>query len=312
MATASAHASHYIYIDGQTSEVADGVSYSHYLENVNTTVADQKLVNSDGANGAFGSSSSPGSLKAYSHAATTGVNLPIEPYIWARAQYTDVILVEGSGPVTMSFTMPTTGTLDPGSWDALGSASLDVGTQDAQLLFLTYRVHMNNGSETVERNVMSGQVTVDPGTRIYLHGTLVAAIKMVRSNPLALMSGVDFSHTSESFISLLTPGGSLLSESGHSYSVTSGDFNEDGYVGAADLTAWATGFGTPSGATHLQGDADGDSDVDGGDFLVWQRQLESAPAFIATIAAPEPHSFLLSSLALFGFSCARRRFYGKC
>jgi hypothetical protein len=211
----------------------------------------------------------------------------------------------------MLFTMPTTGTLDPGSWDALGSAHLDIGTQNAPLLFLTYQVRMNNGTETVEQNVTSGQITVDPGTRIYLHGTLVAAIKMVRSNPLALMSGVYFSHTSESFIKILTPGGSISTESGHSYSLTSADFDEDGHVRGADLAAWKTGFGMPNGATHPQGDGDGDGDVDGSDFLVWQRQLESPSAFSSTVAAPEPQSFFLCSLAAYGFAYAHRRHLGR-
>ena len=52
----------------------------------------------------------------------------------------------------------------------------------------------------------------------------------------------------------------------------------------ADLTAWRGGFGRTTGATKLQGDADGDRDVDGRDFLVWQRQV-SAPV---AAAVPEP------------------------
>jgi hypothetical protein len=53
------------------------------------------------------------------------------------------------------------------------------------------------------------------------------------------------------------------------------DFNSNGQVNAADLTAWRGGFGT--GTTKAQGNADGDGDVDGADFLTWQRQLGQTP-----------------------------------
>ena len=45
-----------------------------------------------------------------------------------------------------------------------------------------------------------------------------------------------------------------------------GDFNGDGSVNGADLSEWQGGFDTTIAATHAQGDADGDHDVDGGDF----------------------------------------------
>jgi hypothetical protein len=70
------------------------------------------------------------------------------------------------------------------------------------------------------------------------------------------------------------------------------DFNGDGYVTGADLSAWRTWFGLGATATKSQGDADGDQDVDGADFLAWQRQVNSPPALDAARAAaavvPEP------------------------
>jgi hypothetical protein len=66
------------------------------------------------------------------------------------------------------------------------------------------------------------------------------------------------------------------------------DFEEDGDVDAADLALWSAGFGAASGATHGQGDADGDGAVTGCDFMIWQRQLAGpAPLPVAT-AVPEP------------------------
>lgn len=70
----------------------------------------------------------------------------------------------------------------------------------------------------------------------------------------------------------------------------SADFNEDGYVNAADLTEWRGAYG-PNAA----GDADGDNDTDGADFLHWQRQLAAGSS--AAVPVPEPASLTLLLLA---------------
>jgi len=60
----------------------------------------------------------------------------------------------------------------------------------------------------------------------------------------------------------------------------------------------------------MQGDADGDNDADGGDFLIWQRQLGGASASSSiTAAVPEPDAMALISVGgcCLVFSCARRR-----
>jgi hypothetical protein len=51
----------------------------------------------------------------------------------------------------------------------------------------------------------------------------------------------------------------------------SADFDGDGDVDGRDFLAWQRGFGT-SGATQGDGDADHDEDVDGDDLGVWQEQ----------------------------------------
>jgi hypothetical protein len=63
-------------------------------------------------------------------------------------------------------------------------------------------------------------------------------------------------------------------------------------------------------ATHWHGDADGDQDVDGADFLVWQRQLGGGPpATAASTAVPEPATMvllILGSACLCGRSWVRK------
>jgi probable HAF family extracellular repeat protein len=76
-----------------------------------------------------------------------------------------------------------------------------------------------------------------------------------------------------------------------------GDFNLNGTVDGVDLGIWRAGFGSRGPATRMQGDADGDLDVDGADFLAWQRQSGSSAATAATTAVPEPALRLLLTLA---------------
>jgi probable HAF family extracellular repeat protein len=83
-----------------------------------------------------------------------------------------------------------------------------------------------------------------------------------------------------------------------------GDFNGDGATDAADLAAWASGFGK-SPAGRAQGDADVDGDTDGADLLTWQRHLGENSAVAS--AVPEPSTILLSTAAIVSALSMRRR-----
>ena len=88
------------------------------------------------------------------------------------------------------------------------------------------------------------------------------------------------------------------------------DFNGDDVVDGDgdDLTNWTGGFGATADATHMQGDADGDLDVDGADFLVWQRQLGSSmPAITSSAPVPEPSTATLLILDYATAGIARQR-----
>jgi hypothetical protein len=60
-----------------------------------------------------------------------------------------------------------------------------------------------------------------------------------------------------------------------------GDFNDNDVVDAGDLPVWGGHYGQLAGAGSADGDADGDHDVDGSDFLTWQRNLGKTAAATA-------------------------------
>jgi hypothetical protein len=74
-----------------------------------------------------------------------------------------------------------------------------------------------------------------------------------------------------------------------------GDFDASGDVAAADLTLWQAAFGNTAA-----GDADGDLDTDGDDFLTWQRNVgaDLTPTAAAGAPAPEPGAASMIAAAL--------------
>jgi hypothetical protein len=91
------------------------------------------------------------------------------------------------------------------------------------------------------------------------------------------------------------------------------DFNGDGFVDLADLDILEMNIGITMGATPLQGDADRDGDVDGDDFLIWQRTIGPVPpgagsgssANLANV--PEPACLALLASGLLALASIRRR-----
>ncbi len=88
------------------------------------------------------------------------------------------------------------------------------------------------------------------------------------------------------------------------------DFDEDGDVDDVDLGLWETGYGLTGSAAHGDGDANGDMNVSGADYLVWQSQFTGSISPLATASAvPEPASLVLLASCVLCWSTrsARRR-----
>ena len=197
-----------------------------------------------------------------------------------------------------------------------GTAVITVTVSDGELQDSdTFQVTVSpvNDEENLERNY---QLAVDKGEEGVISSTLLLTtdvdnspaeltytITAGPSNGWVLLSGspatsltqadidaglVTYQHdgsvaNSDSFTFHVDDGTGSSTSATFQIGVTfPGDFDGDGYVGAADLVIWKDGFGATSGASPADGDADGDEDVDLCDLLNWQRDFNPPPAMTAT------------------------------
>jgi hypothetical protein len=95
------------------------------------------------------------------------------------------------------------------------------------------------------------------------------------------------------------------------FSVTVGtsanaNFNGDTNIDGADFLIWQRGVGLNAGATLGQGDADGNGAVNGGDLTIWKNQFGTTPGVGAASAAPEPAAGVIAAMATAGCWLRRR------
>ncbi|MBA3483780.1 MAG: hypothetical protein H0T51_18405 [Pirellulales bacterium] len=76
------------------------------------------------------------------------------------------------------------------------------------------------------------------------------------------------------------------------------DFDGDGDVDGADFLTWQRGLG--AAGDLADGDADGDMFVDGDDLVIWREQFGPGAATPAVGAVPEPSTWAMAALACAG------------
>jgi hypothetical protein len=88
-----------------------------------------------------------------------------------------------------------------------------------------------------------------------------------------------------------------------------GDFDGDGDVDGADFIVWQTHYPSGSGGTTATGDANGDGAIDGADFALWQNAFPTSPGSVA--AVPEPSTLVGIAIGGLLALAGRRKFARK-
>lgn len=82
----------------------------------------------------------------------------------------------------------------------------------------------------------------------------------------------------------------------------SADFDMDGDVDGEDFLTWQRGYGINDGSAQPgDGDATGDGNVNGADLGVWQSTYGAGSLLAASTSVPEPASFMPAAYALLTF-----------
>lgn len=100
--------------------------------------------------------------------------------------------------------------------------------------------------------------------------------------------------------------GAPIVAGGGGASEDSADFDDDGDVDGDDFLVWQRGLGALGSGTIATGDANGDLDVDGDDLAIWRTQFGGAGSLTAVSAVPEPAAFALAAW-LMAVAAYRRR-----
>jgi len=90
--------------------------------------------------------------------------------------------------------------------------------------------------------------------------------------------------------------------------VEDADFDGDSDIDGADYLIWQNGLGLGGQIDNSMGDANGDSFVNNADRLIWETQFGTVAPAVAAATVPEPTTATLSLLAMTGvLALARRR-----
>lgn len=196
------------------------------------------------------------------------------------------------------------GTLAPSSSPALTHIS-GTYSQDADAT-LTLKIGGNTAGSAYDVFEVDGELN--------LAGTLDVDLIDLGAGQFVPKIGDEFgildflpANLTEQFDTLdfINPGPGMVWDASHLYTTgiirvieggLSADYDGDGDVDGNDFLVWQNNFPTFGGATVATGDSDKDADVDGEDFLSWQNQFPTRKPLVIT---PEPTSGVLFAISIF-------------
>ena len=103
----------------------------------------------------------------------------------------------------------------------------------------------------------------------------------------------------------------VLSGSVEEFAIASADFNQDVDVDGGDFLVWQRGL--LAGTSPAEGDANGDMTIDGLDLVVWQQQFGEDPSSgVLARSVPEPSTVALSLFCFLPFMAFGGRLVAGC
>ena len=143
-----------------------------------------------------------------------------------------------------------------------------------------------SGNNKVTNNPQLGPL-VDNGGPTETHALLAGSPAIDAGDPTILFDANEFDQRGARFVRVF---GSRIDIGAVEDQpiAASADFDTDGDIDGADFLAWQRGFGTAS-PTHSEGDADNDNDVDATDLGIWQTNYGGGTLLIAAATSgPSP------------------------
>ncbi|MGI9429135.1 MAG: choice-of-anchor Q domain-containing protein, partial [Bythopirellula sp.] len=152
-------------------------------------------------------------------------------------------------------------------------------------------LNINSGTSN---QIGTGLAPIDPqlgplahnGGTIWTHAPLPGSLAIDSGDPSILSNPAEFDQRGTPFLRVEdgdpTPGTAIDIGAYEAQAPPTADFDQDDDVDGADFLRWQRGFGITSGALLADGNSDDDEDVDASDLAVWKSTYgDGAPGVLA-------------------------------
>jgi len=189
-----------------------------------------------------------------------------------------------------------------------GNAPINLGLVDVDFLPDDFAVGIVQGTGS-----LGGTFSSADGLTNYPEDAVVSATfgNTTYNWTISYHGEITWSDTATSAVASVAPGAALINKDvvliGHSIEVVvnDADFDNDLDVDGNDFLIWQRGLGV--GNSNATGDADNNGMVNGSDLAVWKTQFGGAPPPAAVAAIPEPAAGVLLAITAITLAALRRR-----